>query len=149
MALVLAPGFGFVAASAVAGWLVHHVYMAMGVMKARKASGVKYPTLYASEADCKDEKLRKQYNCTQRAHQNSLENLPSFYALLLAVGLKYPVTSAVGAAFYLLGRILYFNGYATGVPDKRMNGSVMYIGTFTLLGAACKMAYDLISAYKF
>mmetsp|Transcript_8683 Transcript_8683/g.14999 ORF Transcript_8683/g.14999 Transcript_8683/m.14999 type:complete len:148 (+) Transcript_8683:93-536(+) len=143
--LALPSGFGYVALATVATWVVHHGVMSIGVMQARKKYGVKFPTLYATEADCKDETSRKTYNCVQRGHQNSLENLPSFYALLLTAGLKYPITASVAAAFYLVGRVFYFQGYASGNPEKRMNGSFMYIGIFTLLGTSIKIAIDLLS----
>jgi uncharacterized MAPEG superfamily protein len=29
-----------------------------------------------------------EFNCVQRAHQNSLENLPTYFALLLTAGVK-------------------------------------------------------------
>jgi hypothetical protein len=48
-AIALAPAFGYVALTAVGSLLVHHGYMATGVMAARKKFGVKYPTLYATE----------------------------------------------------------------------------------------------------
>jgi glutathione S-transferase len=65
--------------------------------------------------------------------QNSLENLPSFYALLATAGLRYPLTAAISGAVYLVGRIAYFQGYATGTPAARMRGMFMYFGTFTLV----------------
>lgn len=47
-----------------------------------------YPALYADAANCPDEGKAKAFNCVQRAHQNSLEFLSSFYALLAAAGTK-------------------------------------------------------------
>jgi hypothetical protein len=81
---------------------------------------LQYPTLYAADAHSKS----KEFNCVQRAHQvspvagttpvaggtwpnmrcsrtslqNSLENLPTFYALLLTAGVK------VSSLFALLSK---------------------------------------------
>ena len=41
----------------------------------------------------------------QKGHQNSLELLPTFNALLLVAGLKHPITAASFGAVYLVGRI--------------------------------------------
>jgi glutathione S-transferase len=114
--------------------------MATKVMAARKQYGVKYPDLYADP----NNKNAKLFNCVQRGHQNSLENLPTFYTLMILSGLKYPVYTAIAGLFYNAGRVLYLNGYATGDPKKRMQGGIMYIGTLGLLGMAGSFAYTLL-----
>ncbi len=65
------------------------------VMQARKKFAVEYPALYADKDNCKDEKARETFNCIQRAHQNCLENLPTFMGLLAITGAK--VRGCVGA----------------------------------------------------
>ncbi|RHY48875.1 hypothetical protein DYB28_007816 [Aphanomyces astaci] len=45
---------------------------------ARKRYNIKYPQMYAEKGD----KNFVEFNCVQRAHQNVLENLPVFLALL-------------------------------------------------------------------
>lgn len=70
---------------------------------------VNYPHLYADKDNCPNEECRNKFNCVQRAHQNSLENLPSFLSLLLLAGVRHPVTSAIAGAIYLIGRVIYFN----------------------------------------
>ena len=62
---------------------------------------------------------RKKFNCTQRGHQNSLENQPIFLSLLLTAGLRFPVTAAIAGASYLIGRVIYMESYATGDPAAR------------------------------
>lgn len=47
-------------------------WQAARVMKARKECGVAYPTLYAPGTD----ELATRFNCTQRAHQNSIVRCP-------------------------------------------------------------------------
>ncbi|GFH08648.1 microsomal glutathione S-transferase 3 [Haematococcus lacustris] len=144
MASLLPASFGWVAGTCAAAALVHHIYMSIGVQAARKKYNVKYPTLYATEADTKDHKA---YNCVQRAHQNCLENLPTFYALVISTGLKYPITASAAGMVYLAGKILYFNGYSSGDPEKRMQGAPSYLGLLTLLGTAVKMAIDAAKVY--
>lgn len=51
-----------------------------------------------------------------------------FLALLVVAGLKYPITAAAAGAVYLIGRIVYFAGYSSGDPQKRLRGSFMYLG---------------------
>lgn len=136
------PEFGYVLGVAVAAVVAHHGYMATGVMKARKKFGVKYPNLYANKDNCASEDFIQRFNCVQRAHQNCLENLPTFYTLLTLAGLKYPITAAAAGAVHLAGKIAYFEGYSSGNPEARMRGSFGYLGTFTLLGTVVKFAYD-------
>jgi len=139
--LALPPAFGYVLIVIFAAVLVHHFYMAFGVVGARKKYNVKYPALYAEKGTPNADK----FNCVQRAHQNSLENLPQFLVLLLTAGLRFPVTAAVAGAIYLAGRVAYFAGYSTGDPEKRLRGTFMYIGLLTLYGAVLTFAYQLLT----
>lgn len=81
----------------------------------------------------------------QRGHQNSLESYPGFLALLLVAGVGFPLTAAISGAVYSLGKVVYFNGYATGDPNKRLMGSFSYFGLFTLMGCVARLAVGLIS----
>lgn len=117
----------------------------MGVVKARKKYGVKYPDLYASEGDGLTKEAAFKFNCVQRGHQNCLENLPSFLSLLLTAGLPYPRSASIAGVIYLAGRWMYFRGYSTGDPKKRMQGSIQYIGLFSLLGMVIRCAIQLFN----
>lgn len=143
--LTLPREFGYVLATAVGSFFVHHGYAASQVMTARKRFEVKYPALYADKENCPNDENRRKFNCVQRAAQNSLENQPIFLTLLILAGLKYPVTAAVAGAIYLAGRVLYIRGYSTGDPEKRLQGSIQYAGLLTLLGCVGKFAFDLLS----
>jgi uncharacterized MAPEG superfamily protein len=50
----------------------------------------------------------------QRAHQNTLENLPSFLTLLLLNGLAAPVATAAAGMAWNLARVAYVQGYRHG-----------------------------------
>ena len=67
-------------------------------------------------------------------HQNSLENQPSFLCYLVVGSIYYPMVGAGLGALYLLSRISYASGYATGNPKNRQWGSYGYIGLIGLLG---------------
>jgi glutathione S-transferase len=116
--------------------------MASGVMKARKKYAIKYPAMYAPEGH----KNAKEFDCVQRAHQNSLENLPAFMVMTAIGGLRHPIATAISAAIYIVGRAFYFRGYSTGSPEKRMRGGFMYIGSLALYGIIGKWAYELIKS---
>ncbi|GLC39740.1 hypothetical protein PLESTB_001957800 [Pleodorina starrii] len=138
--------FGLVAGVVAASWMVHHGFMGVKVMQARKKYKVDYPALYATTENCPDAQARKAFNCVQRGHQNSLENQPIFLALLVTAGLKHPITAATAGAIYLVGRVMYMQGYSTGDPDKRMRGSILYAGLFTLVGIVCKWGFQAATA---
>ncbi|KAK3278588.1 hypothetical protein CYMTET_13484 [Cymbomonas tetramitiformis] len=139
---VLQPAHGYVALAVVFTALVHNFYMSFGVGMARKKYGVQYPKMYATE----DSPEAKAFNCVQRGHQNSLEGLPTFYALLLVSAVQFPLTAAVSGFVYSLGKIAYFTGYSTGDPDKRLRGSFSYFGLLTLIGCAVRTGFTLALA---
>ncbi|KAL4859302.1 Microsomal glutathione S-transferase 3 [Chlorella vulgaris] len=113
-----------------------NVWMSLKVGQARKKFGVKYPTLYEDAT----KPNAKAFNC--RAHQNSLENLPSFYALLLVAGIRYPVSASIAGAVALVGRIAYFIGYSTGEPSARMRGAFTHLGVIALAGMVARWAME-------
>lgn len=118
--------------------------MAIGVVKKRKAFKIEYPAMVADDQSAPDLSAadRAVFNGTQRGHLNSLEMLPSYLALLAAAGVPYPYTASGLGSLYLVGRICYFKGYSSGVPDKRMNKGTffMYFGILGLAITALKAA---------
>ena len=111
----MVAGYGWVILALVANVLLN-LYMGGQVGKARKKYKVFYPTMYAIESENKQAKL---FNCVQRGHQNSIEYMPTFFALLLIGGLQFPIAAAILGAIYNVGRFLYFQGYATGSVEAR------------------------------
>lgn len=107
-------------------------------MSARKKYNVKYPTMYASKAETKE---ADKFNCAQRAHQNTLENVPMFLVVALLGGLLHPLACAIGAGVYNLGKICYIYGYSRGSPEGRYIGTFSYIGYFVLLGTCSLSLY--------
>ena len=48
-----------------------------------------------------------EFNCYQRAHQNTLEFTPFYLALVLTGGLRHPQFAAGAGAVYLASRQVY------------------------------------------
>ncbi|KAK9909243.1 hypothetical protein WJX75_009377 [Coccomyxa subellipsoidea] len=143
--MAVQPEFGYVVLTAFASVLVHHVYMTFNVARARKKFNVKYPALYADKTENKDAEL---FNCVQRGHQNSLENYPQFLACLILAGLSYPITSAITGVVYLIGRIVYFAGYATGDPSKRIRGAFFNFAMLFFYGLVVKSALLMLKSAR-
>ncbi|KAG5730708.1 Microsomal glutathione S-transferase 3 [Termitomyces sp. T112] len=127
-------GLEYVAAS-----LLSTVFVLVGhsinVSKWRKRSGIKYPQLYAEKAEVEASRDALIFNCAQRAHANTLENLPMIYATTLITAVKYPIVAAAACGAWSLSRIFYTRGYLSGDPKKR-TGAGYTLGTagfFTLL----------------
>lgn len=78
----------------------------------------------ASTEFCKLTKQNLHHAC--RAYKSCV--LLQFLAVLLIAGLKYPTPVAIAGVVYLAGRIVYFAGYSSGDPDKRLRGAFMYFG---------------------
>ena len=100
--------------------------------------------MYAERSEAEKDHKKNVFNCVQRAHQNTLEILPVFNTLLLVGGLHYPEISAGAGVVFLLGRIVYAQGYSTGDPAKRTRGAFAYLGVLALLGTSATTIYNLI-----
>ena len=107
------------------------MWKAIQVGKARKKFDVKYPIMYSGENGGVNE-----FNCIQRAHQNTLENYPQFLFFLTMGGMSCPKTCAAAGALWIAGRIAFALGYYTGKPEKRVQGAFAYAGYFTLVGCS-------------
>ncbi|KAL1749004.1 hypothetical protein HDZ31DRAFT_59888 [Schizophyllum fasciatum] len=116
--LVLPDGAQYLgAAYASTIWL--QVWQMMRVGKARKAAGVPYPRLYAEKAEEEASIHARKFNCTQRAHQNTLEQIPPLFVASALTALKFPTFAAGAVGVWTFGRIMYTLGYSTGDPKKR------------------------------
>ncbi|EJU06300.1 membrane-associated proteins in eicosanoid and glutathione metabolism [Dacryopinax primogenitus] len=96
-----------------------NVYQYLNVRNHRRASGIKYPQLYAEQAEVAKNPLALKFNCAQRAHQNTLESISYVLMMGFVTGLKYPVTSASLLTAWILGRVSYTYYYSKGDPTKR------------------------------
>lgn len=111
-------------------------FLAVKVALARRESGVKYPSMYAEG----NSEAAVRFNCTQRAHLNTLEYLPNVLALQMLMGLQYPVTAAALGAAWTLGRLIYAAGYSSGDPAKRAPGSTLAGVVYLALIGGCAYA---------
>lgn len=120
--MTVSADFGYVMIVAALTYALHQ-WMAVQVGMARRRLDVPYPIFYADESNPN----ANEFNCIQRGHQNCLESIAVFFALLLLSGIVYPVASAVLGVVYLVGRLVYFLGYSTGNPKGRMRGMFFMI----------------------
>jgi len=93
-------------------------WAAIQVAIARKKYGVKYPKMYEGTED-------SVFDCVQRAHQNTLEYLPSFLALLMLNGLAAPYSTAAAGMVWNIARVIYVIGYGKGDPNGRLPGAAV------------------------
>jgi len=106
-------------------------FLSSQVMKARKEYKVEYPDLYAVKAE---NKYAKEFNCYQRAHQNTLEQQPIFIPLALIAAQRYPLIAAISGFIFVLSRFFFASGYYTFDPAKRYRGGFGMIGVGLLFG---------------
>jgi len=77
----------------------------------RKKDNVLLPIMFSPEHET--------FNCYQRAHQNTLENVPFFLVTLVLSGIVYPGCASVLGGIWILSRLVYSAGYYTGNPAYR------------------------------
>lgn len=129
----LPEGYGYVVLVGCVGNTFVNMWMAINVGRARKQYKVEYPEMYSPTS--------KQFNCIQRAHQNTLEGQSQFLTLLFIGGLQYPKISAGVGMIYLASRVAYALGYYTGDPDKRRWGALpAHLAELCMLGHVISFA---------
>ncbi|WVW81712.1 hypothetical protein I302_103708 [Kwoniella bestiolae CBS 10118] len=139
----LPPAFPIVGLPIV-GAMVLAGYQSNNVMKARKEAGVKYPTLYVSEAEANADPKKMRFNCAQRAHGNTLENIPYVLGMFGYFSLFHPKLASVFFTHWIIGRFSYTAGYSGGNPSGRM--SLLYKSSYIgLLGLFLGSAYVAIT----
>merc|ERR1711918_190795 len=94
------------------GTLMSNFYLVVNVIIRRKKFGIGYPAVYADKSHidgkkCKDEKDVEEFNCAQRAHQNTVENMGTVQLLGAVNGLVFPTFSGSCLAIYAVGRVVY------------------------------------------
>jgi len=126
---------------AVGAMAIPNVVAVVQVIKARKKYGVKYPDLYAPDGH----KNKKEFDCVQRAHQNTLEVAPSVASCTMMVGLMHPITSAALCGIWSLGRVVYVLGYGTGNPaNRRTGGLIAHLGDIPLFVMTFVVGYKML-----
>ncbi|KAI9454166.1 hypothetical protein BJY52DRAFT_1123030, partial [Lactarius psammicola] len=88
------------------------------VIRARDKAGIRYPQLYAEKAEQEASKDAKIFNCAQRAHQNTLENVPGIVLSTLISAIHYPTYAAIGCGIWSFSRVFFTLGYSTGEPRR-------------------------------
>jgi MAPEG family len=71
------------------------------------------PNLYAQGTS----KHARTYNCIQRSHQHVLETFTQALVTSLFASYHYPLTAALNAVLYAIGRQAMSKGYASGQGD--------------------------------
>ncbi|KAJ7114604.1 hypothetical protein C8R43DRAFT_1039386 [Mycena crocata] len=145
-AITIQPGMSYVAAAFMTTFFLL-TGQSFLVSKYRGRAGIKYPRAYADKQEIAASPAAMKFNCAQRAHQNTLENLPLMYMMTAVLSVKYPIVAASGLGLWVASRIAFTIGYITN-PDKRNNfiAELLFIpGLLTLLGGSLFTTYELYS----
>ncbi|KAL0098049.1 hypothetical protein J3Q64DRAFT_1631884, partial [Phycomyces blakesleeanus] len=125
--------------------VIYLASLSIKVGSARKAAGVPYPYAYAEKAEAEKDPKKNIFNCTQRAHQNTLEFFPIYITLLLMGGISHPIIATSSGAAWLIGRFIYVSGYTTGQPAKRIPGAAGQLSLLANLAASFHTVYRLLA----
>ncbi|KAK7044969.1 Bromodomain-containing protein [Favolaschia claudopus] len=94
----------------VAGSLLSTVFLltwqTIQVSKHRKLAGIPYPR---QKAEMDASPAAAKFDSVQRAHANTLENIPTVYLMTILVGIQAPVVAASALGAWVLSRIVYTN----------------------------------------
>ncbi|KAG8865401.1 hypothetical protein FRB96_000291 [Tulasnella sp. 330] len=144
MHLVLPNDYPYVLLTA-SSYAFLNVYQANNVGRQRKASGIKYPQVYADKVQQDANPAAFKFNCAQRAHYNTLESANGVLFGTLVTGLRYPMLATGMGVLYFVGRILFTMGYTANGPDGRgkyggfIGGTMPYIFALSTAWTAFQM----------
>ncbi|KAJ7093956.1 hypothetical protein B0H15DRAFT_947285 [Mycena belliarum] len=146
--IVLPEGTGYLAGAFLSSALLLMWQSITVVGGARKRSGVAYPRAYAEKAEMEANPAAVLFNCAQRAHQNTLENLPIVYVMTLITALQRPMLAASVLGVWVAGRVAYTVGYVTGDAKKRHNlaSAIQYPILLGLIGTSVSTIWNLVKA---
>jgi glutathione S-transferase len=79
----------------------------------------------------------------QRGHQNAVEGLEIQLSFALLGVLYSPMLVSIGNVAWMVGRVMYQQGYANGGPSGRMKGAlVLHLGELLCLIAAVGFCWN-------
>ncbi|KAI3318221.1 membrane-associated proteins in eicosanoid and glutathione metabolism [Xylariaceae sp. AK1471] len=136
--------YGYVLAVATSTIFVNTYHKTLASI-ARKASGIKYPTPYATQEQAEKDPKAYKFNLAQRAHSNFTENLTPFLTGLLIAGLRYPGPAAYAGTAWVAGRFAYAYAYTNFGPSGRLPGYVVsQLGKVALTTMAVLTCYNMV-----
>ncbi len=124
--------FGWVVLIACSTFFLNFLQMFM-IGQRRKRDNVPPPIMFAED--------KPKFNGAQRAHQNTLEQVPFFLVTMILAGLRHPEAAAGLGGCWILARLIFSAGYWTGVPKYRFPGFILtMLVQGTLVGFAISTA---------
>ncbi|KAI6159331.1 hypothetical protein EDD17DRAFT_1702414 [Pisolithus thermaeus] len=143
--IVLPAGFGYVLAALISAvWVI--VWQIIVVNGHRERAGIKHPQHYAEKAEVSVSREAYKFNCAQRAHQGTLEQMPSIIVITLISALRHPNLAAIACGAWTVSRVLYTIGYTSEAPEKRntYGGLLGLLSFLTLLLSSTYTASQLV-----
>ncbi|KIY64941.1 hypothetical protein CYLTODRAFT_357651 [Cylindrobasidium torrendii FP15055 ss-10] len=113
--ITLPEGWAWTATALFSTQILLAVQMTL-VNKYRKLAGIAYPQMYAEKSEAAASRAAYVFNCAQRAHQNTLENVTVVFMGTGMTALYHPYVAAASCGLWVFGRALYTRGYIQN-PD--------------------------------
>ncbi|KAI1126812.1 membrane-associated proteins in eicosanoid and glutathione metabolism [Nemania abortiva] len=136
--------YGYVLAVATSSLFINTYHKILTSM-ARRASGIPYPTPYATQEQADKDPKAYKFNLAQRAHSNFTENHTPFITALLIAGLRYPGPATYAGAGWVAGRFAYAYAYTKYGPKGRTFGYISsQVGKLALTVMAVLTCYSLV-----
>ncbi len=135
--LTLAPEYGYVVIVAALFFFLNFAQtVRIGQLRARYK--IEYPQMSAPEFP--------DFECAQRVHHNTHEQLPFALVNMAFAGVRHPVFAAAFGGVFFLARVAYSIGYWTGKPKLRLPGSLIgtFFGMLPLVGFAISSGAGMI-----
>jgi len=137
--------YGYVLILGLLLYITQQVLMIIPVMRERRSTKIKAPTLYPRDSEIKNLNLSEDdvlnYYRAQRVHQNNVEAMSVFMPLFLIAGIFQPIKAAIAGSIVWVFRLVGGIGYLYG---KRMYGAPWHLGELYLLYIVGYSAFELL-----